>query len=314
MKRNSLLVSFLAVVLLFGCDVFLPDVGGLNEQCADNGDCMGDLVCNFGRCEPLAADGEQCDEEQQWNNEILVCEGGLWCVDNECVEAGGEGEPCDSFAGYIYYGGEDTTAGCDEGLYCIGGTCLQAGGEGQLCLNYDESDDEGDCDDGLLCVNGTCAEPLPDTVQQPDSTKVWTRCPVGMQWSGWECTGTVTDLLWSDALWNCPFGFQVPSLDDFIEILADCDASVISHSEYGGECDTCSQSSNCDEMFTDDPTGSDEGWNGDMKSADYWTRDVGKVIGSTQYAFMVDFGGGYNSVDTSPNPSLWYALTLCIKY
>jgi len=244
-----------------------------------------------------------------------VCEDGLWCIDGECVEVGGEGEPCGGsfFWDYDDYNGWVETEGCDEGLYCMEGTCLQAGGEGQPCLNYDEWDDDGDCDDGLRCINGTCIGPLPDTVQQPNSSKVWTRCPVGMQWSGWECTGTVTDYLLSQALTSCPSGFQVPSLDDFIGILSDCDASVIDHSQYGGECDTCSESPNCDEMFTDDPTDSGDDLNGNMKSEEYWTCTF--LEGSTSYAFMFDFGSGYLSLDYSyPNPSNTKALTLCVKY
>ena len=155
--------------------------------------------------------------------------------------------------------------------------------------------------------------PTEDTVQQPDSTKVWKKCPVGMQWSGWECTGTVEDQLWDEALESCPSGYQVPSLDDFIEILAGCDSWVIDHSKYGGECDSCSDSPVCDGMFTDDPTNSDDSWNSRMKWAKYHTSTVGKVIGGTQFPYRVDFSGGSGSVDTNSNPSLNYALTLCIK-
>ena len=274
MRWNNLLMSFLATVLLPCCNVFLPDIGGMGEQCSDNSSCMDDLVCNFNECGPPRGLGEECDEIRQ-NNEWPVCEDGMWCIDSVCVETGGEGQPC------FYYSEWDAEVGCDDGLHCI---------------------------------NGTCTGPLPDTVQQPGSNKIWTRCPVGMQWIEWECTGTATDLLWSDVLSSCPSGFQVPSLNDFIQIFADCDSSVINHSVYGGKCDSCSESPKCDEIFTNDPTNSGNIGGGEVKSETYWTRTVGKVIDEVQYAFMIDFDGGYDCVETVANPDLSQALVLCIKY
>jgi hypothetical protein len=321
MRRADLLGPCLSAALLISCGIFLEDIGGAGEPCSENGDCLGDLVCNFGTCGPPADLGESCDEYVQNYVQVSVCDEGLWCIDGECVEVGGPGQPCSGFyTGNDDYDDddnddyEDDGGECDSGLYCIGGTCMEAGGEGQPCIDYDEWEDEGICDGGLRCVDGVCTGPLPDTVEQPGSGRVWLRCPIGMEWSGWECTGTVSDQLWSQALNACPAGFDLPSLDDFVQILSGCDSQVINHSEYGGECDSCGQSPECDAMFTNDPTGSDDGWNGDMKSAEYWTRTVGMVIGSSQYPYLVDFGGGLYSVDTCSNMGLWQALTLCIKY
>lgn len=291
----------LAVAIAFLCGCFDdPDWGGLGGECGPQGQCSAGLVCAFGECSEPFGSGEECDVYAPVN----TCEPPLVCVGGTCVEGGGEDQPCDPW---------DDDHPCDDGLYCVDGQCVELGGEGQPCIDYDEWDDTGDCDSGLECIGGICTGPTDEWVEQPGNpSRQWTRCPLGSDWDGWRCTGTATPMTWYPALEACPSGSQVPSLDDFIAILDDCDANVINHSEYGGDCASCSSSDDCDEMFTNEDIL--EGYDTKLKSGTYWTRTVGKDFGGdAKFAFRVDFGGGLYSVDTNPNYITNEEFTLCIK-
>jgi hypothetical protein len=233
------------------------------------------------------------------------CPDGMVCAFGSCHDPFGLGEDCDMSAGMNT---------CGTPLSCVDGTCQEVGGLGQPCDPWDEGDG---CDDGLDCEDGECVEPPEppgEWVAQPGHpSKQWLRCPLGSLWDGYGCTGTATELTWYPALEACPSGSQVPSLDDFIAILDDCDNNVLNHSEWGGSCNSCGTSEICDQMFTNEDV-LDE-YHDNLKSGTYWTRTVGKDYGGdAKYAFKVDFSGGSHNIDTNPNWMTWEEHTLCIKY
>lgn len=62
------------------------------------------------------------------------CDGGLGCVDGQCVAVGGPKQPCDQLH-------------CTQGAACVGGTCqVECGGQDQPCCG------ERTCSSGLHCI------------------------------------------------------------------------------------------------------------------------------------------------------------------
>ncbi len=267
MRWNSLFVSILATVLLPCCDVFLSDIGGLNEQCAGNGDCMDDLVCNFGNCgEPQGLD-ETCDEKAQHIGP--VCKDGLACINGACVPAGQEGEPC--MPAYAWIGDQI----CEGDLHCIDGICSEAGGEGEPCIDDDDYAETGTCDAGLRCVDEICTPSAPDEVAQPNSQLSWLRCAIGSVWDGWECDYVdglaETYYNWDEVKIACPSGFRLPSRQEMINLLDDCDSSVLSGDQ--GSCSSCYESEVCNAMFG----------NAMSSERDYWTSAIDYGSSSSSY-------------------------------
>jgi hypothetical protein len=277
---------------LAACDVFISDLGGEGESCSFTGECYGDLVCVFETCAQTPGFGEACDE---YHGDIEeACADGFWCVDGECVEAGGVGQPCLPEEAF------DCDARCEDGAYCVHGSCLAMGGEGEPCLCYDYGpcvvecaggySDENECADGFGCIAGTCVGPSPATVEQPNSGPTWLRCPLGMTWDGWRCTGTAAFLTWSAAQATCPSGYTLPMIADYISLLGDCDSDALLHYDFG-DCNSCGASATCTAMFTDDVT-NDPDWEGArIRSGTYWALD-GPDDDPDDYAFVVDFGDG----------------------
>jgi len=297
-----ILAMIALVAALAGCDVFVPNIGGLGEPCSDFGECYGDLVCVYGTCSETPGLGEECDDS--YYNTDEACEDGLWCIDGQCVEAGGVGQPC------IPEEAVDCWEQCEDGAYCVDGQCVAMdglGGEGEPCVCLENSHDcepvcedweeeIAACDDGLLCADWTCDGPSEDYVVQPDTDKRWKRCPVGMTWDGWRCTGTATRMAWSTAMSSCPSGYHLPYLDDFIALLGGCIDSVLNHEDtFLGMCNTCAESAACSAMFSDDNLNDPEWENDEVNSTEYWTRDGPDDPYSDAYAYSVDFGdSGYN--------------------
>ncbi len=278
MRQISFFFVFSLALLFSSCEIFLDDIGSDGEPCADNGACNDGLVCKFGSCGPPAELGDSCDQERQWYDNTAVCNEGLWCIDNVCVEAGGIDQPCG------VYDELSESRYCDNGLYCIDGICIKAGGLEQPCMDYNDGwDDSGDCDSGLYCIDGTCLEaggkdqpcissdrcddglrciddacraPLPDEdVKQPDSNLYWKRCPLAMHWTGWECEYDDYDYFDGeygddDGISACPNGYRLPSKAEVMKLLGDCERNV----EQGdsGYCNSCAESKACVSMFFDD--------------------------------------------------------------
>jgi hypothetical protein len=103
-----------------------------------------------------------------------------------------------------------------------------------------DSDADGDTDTG-----STGAE---DGIAQPDSDLVWMRCPLGGLWDGAECQWTCSWMTWPEAIDACPDGWRLPTRQEFVDLLGNCDADVLGGN--WGYCDSCSESPACASMFS----------------------------------------------------------------
>lgn len=148
------------------------------------------------------------------------------------------------------------------------------------------------CTQGCNAVSGTCNEECnPSTstccdddgkwklnkVEQPGDFREWIKCPLGQTWvtgSSCHCTGTSSQLTYTEALTACPAGYHLPTRQELMDMLEGCDYDALAELSTG-KCNTCQNSSDCTAMF-----GTDEGV--------YWS--------STNYgssnAWFFDFYGG----------------------
>jgi hypothetical protein len=114
-------------------------VGGTSDTygapCCDDGNCTGGLYCILNECLPLGGDGDPCALPMDCNSN--VCENGV-CVGGgpSVANLGGPGEPCS------HHGD------CQPTLQCISGTCSTPSAAGGPCT-YDN-----DCQPGLVCKSG----------------------------------------------------------------------------------------------------------------------------------------------------------------
>jgi hypothetical protein len=145
--------------IVFGCEIFVDDVGGDGQPCFENHHCRGDLVCNFDACSPPLSLDDACDPEGKVSR---TCGNGLVCLKGACATPGAEGEPCSAnynYSDYDYYGHfnyDDLQVGtCKPDLYCVIGVCARYGGEGEPCIPQRPSWDDP-CEDGLVCVDDLC--------------------------------------------------------------------------------------------------------------------------------------------------------------
>ena len=99
-----------------------------------------------------------------------------------------------------------------------------------------------------------------DEVKQPGANLYWLRCPVGQTWNGSSCSGSKKKMSWNSAKSACPSGYRLPTRQEFVDLLGGCDSEV-RRGKYG-DCNKCSESSNCSSMFA-----SDTGW--------YWSSSPG---------------------------------------
>ncbi len=172
-----------------------------------------------------------------------------------------------------------------------------------------DTDSDTDLDDGGP-DSGSDAGTYPDTdtdtgsvqecgeteVSQPGTDLCWFRCPMGRTWDGSECTGDTARKNWNDAMATCPDGYSLPTRDQFMALLGNCD-SYVTGGSYGS-CDSCSASSTCNGMF-----GSDE--------EVYWTSTLRED--NPDFAWHVYFSSGYVfRVDISGN-DLFAALCLRVR-
>lgn len=98
------------------------------------------------------------------------------------------------------------------------------------------------------------ATPKKDEVQQPGTSLIWLRCAVGQTWNGSACVEDLTNVNWSNAQSACPSGYRLPSRQEYVDLLGDCDGYV--RKGEVGSCKMCSEGLPCMKMFT-----SDENWN-----------------------------------------------------
>lgn len=104
------------------------------DRCYGDEDCADGELCSWDtqRCEPLRADGEYCQDEEE-------CLSG-WCNDSsQCAARPGVGDPCSGW-------GDCTPLG-----YCgPEGTCVAKHGPFEACEALDS------CQEPYLCVEGHC--------------------------------------------------------------------------------------------------------------------------------------------------------------
>jgi len=98
-----------------------------------------------------------------------------------------------------------------------------------------------------------------ELVRQPGAYLLWLRCPLHQEWNGTACTGEMTKYNQDHALMACPVGFRVPTRDELINLLDDCNDRVVRGSY--GTCNSCKDSAACSQMF-------------DAQEGYYWSSDI----------------------------------------
>ncbi len=154
--------------------------------------------------------------------------------------------------------------------------CCTAKGKWKSC-DHGCDDSTGSCwpecnpsTDSPICCddNGTWTTVKSTEVQQPGTNLYWLQCPLGQTWdvSSCICTGIVRDMDWCsasgvDAPGLCNVdnpgadiceatygaGYRLPTRQEFVDLLGECDADVLSGNE--GNCNSCEDSAACASMF-----------------------------------------------------------------
>ncbi len=226
----SLLFSAMAIFAV-GCDVFLADgIGGDGEPCVGDGNCEPGLVCNFGDCGPSKGLGEECDE--QYAEKQLVCESGLGCIDDVCVEVGGQGQPCNN---------PGMGKWCDEGLRCIDDIC-------EAPTDVDEVKQPNANLYWLLC-------PVEND---------WD----GWECSTSHSMRTYDG---EDAQSACPSGYRLPTRNEMIALLGGCESDMLegyggycNSCEESNNCSAMFEQFNDEEFWTSTKDDDDEYWKADF--------------------------------------------------
>ena len=125
--------------------------------------------------------------------------------------------------------------------------------EGQGCVGNSVPSNAATSPSPQPTSTGTASSNRSDEVKQPDTNLYWLRCPVGQTWNGSSCSGEAKTMTWNAAKSACPSGYRLPTRQEFVDLLGDCDSNVRS-GKYG-YCKKCSASSSCSSMFL-----SDTGW------------------------------------------------------
>ncbi len=132
-------------------------------------------------------------------------------------------------------------------------------------------------------------------VVDPHSGRFWLKCAAG-QWLDEEgnCVGDKITMYWTEALRVCPKGYRLPTRQEVLDILGNCEESVRIKAKRGN-CTQCSQSEVCTIMFPNDI---------DL----YWTSSP--LFESYEFSWLVDFGTG--EVACMPT-TLFAAKARCIR-
>ena len=109
----------------------------------------------------------------------------------------------------------------------------------------------------------------------------------------WFLGGCATGLTWHEAMASCRNGYRLPTLDEYMTVLGNCDSGASQNRE--GQCSPCAQSPVCSSMF-----GADH--------ERYWT--------SSPYAVRSDCAWSVDTNDGMVDPQLkdtGYALARCVR-
>ncbi len=90
-------------------------------------------------------------------------------------------------------------------------------------------------------------------VRQKGTSLSWLRCPIGQRFHGGKCRGARKTLREMAIGNTCPKGYRVPTVEEIILLLGDCDHQA--GRVESGTCRSCYRSPVCNEMF-----GDDRGW------------------------------------------------------
>ncbi len=136
-----------------------------------------------------------------------------------------------------------------------------------------DTDTDADTDSDTDTDTDTDSDPCDDDEAYDDGADLcWTRCPVGMSWDGAACsTGSASAITGADASGECSGNWRLPTLDEFKGILDNCGSS---------DCDSCSSSDDCSDMFT---TG--------IQSMDFWMDEECTVTSADDGRSMMPLGG-----------------------
>lgn len=141
-----------------------------------------------------------------------------------------------------------------------GNSGLGGGGAGGGGADGDaDGDSDSDSDTDTDTDASGCAS---FEVEQKDLDLCWRRCPVGQTWESGGCSGDAVNGSWYWANSACSGVnalYRTATLDDFLNILSDCDPLIVSDGA-DSFCNRCEVSPICDDLL-----GSDE------KLGDYWT-------------------------------------------
>lgn len=226
-----------------------------SQYCSGNSNsCDGIVEGSWLTFETCDAD-EMCKVDGTTSGECIICTDGCNSTTNNCnTECNPTGSCC-----------EDDGTNCVHG--CDGVNCYQECNPAETCCN----------NDGTLRTNE-------DEVQQPGTNLYWKRCSLGQTWTtSCLCTGSTVQHNWDNAMNACPSGYRLPTREEFIQLLGDCDSEVTNGGE--GPCDAChpsqpNPSETCINMF-------------DSTTPNYWSSSV--VATNTDRAWVADFGIGYIS-------------------
>ena len=183
-----------------------------------------------------------------------------------------------------------------------GWSTIEVCGENDICVLDGANSRCSTCAKGCSSVTGACntdCNPALDEtccgsdgkwksyeVHQPGTDLFWLTCPLDQNWESGPscgCTGTLDMKSWSETTTSCPPGYRLPTRQEFIDILGNCDADVKNNKV--GFCDTCeSEDANSSDICTG-VLGSDSGhyWTSSSVGGGYiWIvyLDTGEV---TQY-------------------------------
>jgi hypothetical protein len=125
-------------------------------------------------------------------------------------------------------------------------------------------------------TNSTCDE-LAEVIQ-PDADLSWLRCPINYCWQNNGCNWVSNPGLdWETSSSLCPEGYRIPTIDEFMGLLENCQQSDAGIETYFF-CDACRESSTCASMF-----GSTDNFN-------YWTSSVNEDFEFEVWTISFDTG------------------------
>jgi uncharacterized protein (TIGR02145 family) len=119
-------------------------------------------------------------------------------------------------------------------------------------------------------------------VKQPGTDLYWLRCPLGQTLNGSACQGNAKKMIWNQAMKACPAGYRLPTRQEFMNLLGDCDEKVRGGKDFYGNCASYEKSARCSSMF------------GKSDNKFYWSSS--SLAENTEYAWYAFLLNGRVSI------------------